>query len=98
MISAKATEHKKVFCRFHGYHDRQSEKNEKGKRTMYEIRVNYNLCLSDAFEEAVKNYPKLKKGSELWKAWYYCDFRKYIPSAYIPESLDFRKYPLRYSA
>ena len=58
----------------------------------------YGMCLSDAFEEAVKNYPKLKKGSELWRAWYYCDFRKYIPSAYIPESLDFSKYPLRYSA
>lgn len=57
----------------------------------------YNMCLSDSFQEAVRNYPKLKKGSELWKAWYYDDFRLYIPSAYRPEAFDFAKYPLKYS-
>jgi len=57
----------------------------------------YLMSLNDSFEEAVKNYPKLKKGSELWKAWYYSDFRKYIPSAYRPEYLDFLNYPLNYA-
>jgi len=57
----------------------------------------YNMCLSDSFQEAVRSYPKLKKGSELWKAWYYDDFRLYIPSAYRPEVFDFAKYPLKYS-
>lgn len=54
----------------------------------------YNLTLMDAFEEAVKTLSK--KGTELWKAWYYSDFRKYIPCAYQSEYLNFRKYPLKY--
>lgn len=54
----------------------------------------YNMCLSDAFEEAVKTFAK--KGTKLWKAWYYNDFREYIPSAYREEYLDFKKYPLAY--
>lgn len=56
----------------------------------------YNLGLYDAFNEAVRNYPKLKKGSELWKAFYYDDFRLWIPSAYSLEYFDFEKYPLKY--
>ena len=58
---------------------------------------NYGMALYDAFAEAVRNYPKLKRGSELWKAWYYDDFRLYIPSDIEPSHMDFRKYPLRYS-
>jgi len=54
----------------------------------------YNMCLSDSFEEAVKNLAE--KGTELWKAWYYSDFRKFIPSAYEPKYLDLKKYPLKY--
>lgn len=54
----------------------------------------YNMCLSDSFEEAVKTYAK--EGTELWKAWYYSDFRKFIPSVYREESLNFVKYPLAY--
>jgi hypothetical protein len=42
----------------------------------------YCMGLSDAFAEAVRSYPKLKKNSELWRAWYYDDFRSYIPTAY----------------
>lgn len=56
----------------------------------------YNMCLSDSFEEAVKELAKY--GTELWKAWYYSDFRKFIPSAYNPEYLDFSKYPLKYAS
>ncbi len=63
------------------------------KRTKENMEV-YNMCLSDSFEEAVKTYAK--EGTQLWKAWYYSDFRKFIPSAYIPEYLDFTKYPLKY--
>ena len=57
----------------------------------------YYMSLNDAFENAVKDYPKLKKESELWKAWYYNDFRLYIPTAYLPEYMDFEKYPLKYN-
>lgn len=66
-------------------------------RTQENMEV-YNMGLYDSFAEAVRNYPKLKKGSELWRAWYYDDFRLYIPSAINPERLDFTKYPLRYKA
>lgn len=55
----------------------------------------YNMILNDAFEEAVRELAK--KGTELWKAWYYDDFRKYIPCVYQKKYLDFKKYPLKYS-
>lgn len=55
----------------------------------------YNLCLSDSFEEAVRELAK--KGTELYKAWYYSDFRKFIPSVYDSKYLDFNKYPLKYA-
>lgn len=64
------------------------------ERTKENMEV-YNMCLSDSFEEAVKVLAK--KGTELWKAWYYSDFRKFIPSAYNREYLDFSKYPLKYA-
>lgn len=54
----------------------------------------YEMILSDAFEEAAKTYAK--PGTELWKAWYFSDYRKYIPSAYDPKYLDLGKYPLKY--
>lgn len=62
-------------------------------RTQENMEV-YHMCLSDAFEEAARTYAK--NGTELWKAWYYDDFRKYIPSAYREEYLDFVKYPIKY--
>lgn len=52
------------------------------------------MSLSDAFIEAVREYPKPSK--ELRKAFYHDDFREYIPSAYLKEYLDFEKYPLPY--
>lgn len=55
----------------------------------------YHLSLSDSFEEAVKEYAK--EGTELWNAWYYSDFRKFIPSAYEEKYLNFEEYPLKYS-
>lgn len=54
----------------------------------------YHMGLADSFEEAVKELAP--KGSELWYAWYYNDFRKFIPSAYDPQYLDFKKYPVKY--
>ena len=56
----------------------------------------YNMGLFDAFNDAVREL-KSDRNSELYKAWYYQDFRKFIPSAYIPEYLDFKKYPLKYN-
>lgn len=64
------------------------------ERTKENMEV-YHMGLADSFREAVRTY--VKKGTELWKAWYYDDFRKYIPSAYLPEYLDFAKYPLKYA-
>lgn len=63
------------------------------QRTKENMEV-FHMGLYDAFDEAARTYAK--KGAELWKAWYYSDFRKYIPSAYIEEYLDFNKYPIKY--
>lgn len=54
----------------------------------------YNLNLADSFEDAARTYAK--PGTELYDAWFYNDFRKYIPSAYEEKYLDFEKYPLKY--
>jgi len=62
-------------------------------RTIENIEV-YHLSLGDAFEEAVRTFAT--KGTELWKAWYYSDFRKFLPQIYNEEYLDFNKYPLKY--
>ena len=40
----------------------------------------YCLTLYDAFQEAVRELAK--KGTKLYKAWFYDDFREYIPSVY----------------
>jgi hypothetical protein len=53
------------------------------------------LGLYDAFNEAVREYTRCSR--ELRKAFYTQDYRLYIPSAYIPEYLDFERYPLQYS-
>lgn len=63
------------------------------KRTQENMEV-YNMTLYDSFQEAVKTYAK--QGSRLWKAWYYDDFREYVPCIYDPKYLDFSKYPLKY--
>ena len=55
----------------------------------------YYMCLADAFDNAAREYAK--KGSELYKAWKAGDFRRFIPSAYNPEYLDFSNYPLKYA-
>lgn len=54
----------------------------------------YNMDLADSFEEAVRELAP--KDSELYKAWYYGDFRKFIPIAYTHKYLDFNEYPLKY--
>lgn len=79
------------------YFDREDIVRKVPKKIINRTKENmeeYGMDLGDAFEEAVKTYAK--EGSELWKAWYYSDFRKYIPSVYDPKFLDFEKYPLRY--
>lgn len=64
------------------------------KRVEENMDVHY-LGLYDAFKEAAEHFGE--PGSEIYKAWYYDDYRMYIPSAYLPEFLDFGKYPLKYS-
>ena len=54
----------------------------------------YNMGLYDSFKEAVREFSKT--GTKLWKAWYYDDFREYIPCIYNSEYLNFKKYPLKY--
>lgn len=63
------------------------------ERTIENIEV-YNLSLIDAFEEAVREFAK--EGTELWQAWYYCDFRAFLPQIYEEKYLDLKKYPLKY--
>ena len=53
-----------------------------------------HLDLYDAFKNAVTETHC--KSVRLRHAWYFDDYREYIPSAYLPEYLDFDKYPLRY--
>ena len=55
----------------------------------------YGLGLVDAFDEACRALTK--PGQELYKAWYYGDFRRFIPTAYKLEYMDFEKYPLKYT-
>ena len=79
------------------YFDREDIVRKVPKKIVNRTKENmeeYGMDLGDAFEEAVKTFAK--KGKELWKAWYYSDFRKYIPSVYDPKFMDFEKYPLRY--
>lgn len=54
----------------------------------------YNMDLYDAFKEAVRSYSRPSVKMQL--AYYYEDFREYIPSAYLPEFLDFKEHPLKY--
>ena len=54
----------------------------------------YNMSLGDAFKEAACKFSK--PGTRLFAAWYYDDFREYIPSEYQEKYLDFEKYPLKY--
>jgi hypothetical protein len=63
------------------------------KRTKENMEV-YFLTLYDAFQEACREFAK--EGTELWKAFYYDDFRKFIPSVYEHQYLDFNLYPLKY--
>lgn len=56
--------------------------------------LEHSMTLYDAFEDAVREYAA--KGSDLWNAWYYGDFREYIPDAYDSKYLDFTKYPRKY--
>ena len=55
----------------------------------------YSLGLYDAFNEAVRECAT-SRSSELVKAWFYSDYRTFIPSAYDPKFLNFRLFPLRY--
>lgn len=50
------------------------------------------MSLIDSTREAFRE--KAPKGSKWNKMFYHDDFREILPSAYIPEYLDFEKYPL----
>lgn len=54
----------------------------------------FHMVLSDAFEEAAREFAK--KGTKLWWAWYYNDFREFIPVVYEEKYLNFNKYSLKY--
>ena len=67
------------------------------KRVIERVRENmetYNMSLADALKEAAGAFANL--GTRLFAAWYYDDFREYIPSEYQTKYLDFEKYPLKY--
>ena len=61
----------------------------------------YNMDLYDAFNEAVRECTVSRKSSrgrstELTEAWYFNDYRRFIPSAYNPMYLDSDAFPLKY--
>jgi len=56
----------------------------------------YSLCFTDALNLAFREY-QAGTESEIYKAWYYQDFRAFCPSIYNLEYLDFEKYPLKYT-
>lgn len=68
---------------------------QKIRRLTKKYMEKYNLDLHDGFNLACREHAE--KGTELYAAWHTSDYRNFIPSAYIPESLDFEKYPLRYT-
>lgn len=53
----------------------------------------YGMSLLDSFEEAARELAS--KGTELYKAWYFSDFRAFLPCIYSEEYLDFERYPLK---
>ena len=53
-----------------------------------------NTDLYDSFKEACRDLAKI--GTELYDAFMTDDYRKFIPSEYLEEYLDFEKYPIRY--
>lgn len=55
----------------------------------------YCMSLGDAFNEAVRSKGRSKS---LQLAFHHSDYREYIPSAYVPEVLDFAKYPFPLNA
>lgn len=77
--------------------DESDIKEEVPNRVTKRIKENmdkYNMCLSDAFKEAVRTYSI--PGTTLYKAFMTGDYREYIPCVYREEYLDFNKYPLQY--
>ncbi len=58
--------------------------------------AHYRLGLYDAFNEAIRAFCN-KVNQKMRIAFLSGDYREYIPSAYLPEYLDFEKYPLHES-
>ena len=54
----------------------------------------HHMSLYDAFDEAVRYVSP--NGAEIRKAWYFSDYRRFIPEAYLPKYLNFKLFPLRY--
>ena len=61
--------------------------------TMYMNR--YYLSCMDAFDLAIREHFDICP-ERLQAAWTAMDLREYMPAAYLPEYLDFEKYPLNY--
>ena len=64
------------------------------RRRTQENMEKYYMCLYDAFDEAARALSK--PNTELYRAWKAGDFRRFIPSAYNAEYLNFSRYPLKY--
>lgn len=62
------------------------------KRIIIRTRSNMNkYCMDfhDAFQEAVRTYAK--PDTDLWRAFYFNDFREYIPTVYFPDYLGIKE-------
>ena len=69
------------------------------RRTYYYMKK-YYLNLADAFKEAVRVDYELDPStySDLINAFFFDDYRAFIPGEYLSKYLDFEKYPLAYES
>lgn len=64
------------------------------RRRTQENMEKYYMGLYDAFDEAARALSR--PNTELYRAWKTGDLRRFIPSAYNAEYLNFSRYPLKY--
>lgn len=55
---------------------------KKVRSKTYYYMKKYNLCLYDAFDEAVRSTPASELPKELLEAWYFSNYRYYLENTY----------------
>lgn len=67
------------------------------RRTYYYMKK-YYMSLADAFKAAVRGDTELRDNADLRNAFFFDDYRAFIPGEYLSKYLDFEKYPLAYES